>query len=306
MGKHARMVGATMVAVTLALAVGACSSTSQDSANSSGAESAAVGDVVAGGQDETVAARYRIRTADLTLSVEEADQVTVVADRVVDVVTAAEGFVDDDSRTFGRSASADLVVRVPPDDLDRVLDELGALAVVTQRNVSTEDVTEAYTDLEGRIATMEASIERVRALVAEAPDVVQVAALENELRNRELELESAKGQMRVMQDNVELATLSVRVRSDQLVDVDGEQVDEGPPSPADALSSGWDAFVTVVAWLVAIVLATLPFLVLFGLVVFVALRLRRRRGPKDPFADRPQPPSPPPARPADDLVEPPR
>jgi len=289
------MVVATIAAGTLALAVGACGSTSQDSANSSGAESAAVGDVVAGGQGETVAARYRIRTADLTLSVDEAEQVTTVADQVVDVITAAEGLVDDDNRTFGRSASADLVVRVPPDDLDRVLDELGTLAVVTQRNISTEDVTEAYTDLEGRIATLEESINRVRALVAEAPDVVQVAILENELRNREIELESAKGQMRVMNDNVELATLSVRVRSDQLVDLDGEQIDEGPPSPADALSSGWDAFVTVAAWLVAVVLATLPFLVVFGLVLFAAIRLRRRRGPKDPFAHRPQPPSAPPA-----------
>lgn len=287
MRKTARRTGIALVAGAF-LVVGACSNGgSEDSASEpatvgdavSGAADAASPQVAAGGEASVqVAVRHRIRTATADLVVDEPGQVAEVADRVGDRAGSLGGTVDDDRRRSGDSASAELVVRVPPDALDDFVAGLGELAEVTSSAITTDDVTDEYTDLEGRIENLRASVERIRALMAEADDVAQVAALEGELSRREQELESAEGRMRVLDEQVQLATATISI-SARDVAVEDED-DSGPPSPMDALAGGWDAFVAVLAWLLAVVLATLPFLVTAAVVVVVARVLLRRRPPR--------------------------
>lgn len=273
MGTTRRTLATGLVAV-LALATG-CSGTGEDSASTAG--DAAIGGVEVAADQAQVdapAARKRIRTADVGLAVEEAEQVGGAADAIVTITGEVGGVVDEDQRSYGEDATADLVVRVPPDDLEATIARFGEVATITSSSISTDDVTEQYTDLETRIANLEASTERVRALVGEATDVVQVAALENELRTRELELEQAKGQLRVLDDQIELARVSVTIRTE------AQEAAESAPAPSQALANGWSAFVTAATWGLALVLTLLPFLVVLAVAIVAWRAVRRRRPPK--------------------------
>lgn len=299
------MMGTTLGKVAAGLALVAvltagCSSASEDRATTAGDAAARDAGVAADqtqGGEATV--RQRIRTADVGLAVEEADAVGPAADAVVAITVEVGGVVDDDRRTYGDDASADLVVRVPPDDLEATIDRFGEVATITSSSISTEDVTDRYRDLETRIANLEASTERVRSLVADADDVVQVAALENELRTRELELEQAKGQLQALDDQIDLARVTLTIRTE------AQEAAETAPAPAQALATGWSAFVAAATWGLAILLILLPFLVTGAVVVIAWRALRRRYPPKartqrvpqgwtvtPPSSHRPPPPDP--------------
>ncbi|HEX6420165.1 MAG TPA: DUF4349 domain-containing protein, partial [Acidimicrobiales bacterium] len=89
-------------------------------------------------------------------------------------------------------------------------------------------------DLDSRIASLRASVERLRDLLGRAGNVDQLAAVEGELAGRETELEALLGQQRVLADQVALGTLTVELGEDP------------PPRPSadaagfgDGLRRGW-------------------------------------------------------------------
>ena len=299
-GRARRAVAAATLAGAVALAAGCSSQDASERFQSVGsavsggaaADMATEAAPTAGGaQVADVVERRRIRTAEVRLVVPLPDDVEGTADNVALVATEVGGMVDDDERTAGSDARAVLVLRVPPDELETAIDRVAELAEVRSRSIATDDVTSQYTDLEGRIATLEASVDRLRALIADADDVVQIAALEGELTNREAELESATGQLRVLSEQTALATLTVSIVPEEDAPPP-EEDDDGAPAPLDALSSGWEAFVAVVLWAVAAVLATLPFLVTAVLLALLARGVGRRWRAAHPRpARRPAPPA---------------
>jgi uncharacterized coiled-coil protein SlyX len=73
--------------------------------------------------------------------------------------------------------------------------------------VTADDVTERVVDLESRISTAEASVERLKGFLEEANDIVTIAELESQLLQRETDLETMRGSLRTLQDRVDLATI---------------------------------------------------------------------------------------------------
>jgi len=132
--------------------------------------------------------------------------------------------------TFGQDSVTDpepravLTVKVPPEHFDEALARLRELGDVIRQTVTADDVTEAIVDLESRIRTAEASVERLRAFLEDAGSVEAVAALETQLLQRETELEVLRGQLRTLQDQVSLATIVLTLTQ------------PGPPVPEPAVT----------------------------------------------------------------------
>lgn len=102
-----------------------------------------------------------------------------------------------------------LTFKIRPEDFQAALTALGSIGEVRNQSVNASDVTERIVDLESRVATASASVDRLRALLAEATDIESIVALESELLVRETELETLRGSLRTLQDQVALATIVV-------------------------------------------------------------------------------------------------
>jgi len=164
-----------------------------------------------------------------------------------------------------------LTLSVPADNLDTALDQLGKIGTVLARNTSSQDVTSQYVDTESRLKTMRASVDRVRALMAQAKDIGQVVALESEMSRRQADLESLESQLAALKDSVERSTLAVSLRTPG-----NETVTEN--GFLAGLRSGWDAFAASAEGLFTGIGAVLPFAVFFALVGSpLVWWLRRRR-----------------------------
>ncbi len=145
-----------------------------------------------------------IFTGDLTVAVTDVGRSGEEATRIVE---SLGGFL------FGQQSSGDpeprstLTFKLPPDQFREALRRFGELGELRTQNVSAEDVTERVVDLESRIETAEASVERLKGFLAGATDIEAIAELEAQLLDRETQLETLRGQLRTIQDRVDLATI---------------------------------------------------------------------------------------------------
>jgi len=261
-----------------------------DQANAPAAAKAAPGAAAAGAVDTLAGTDAKIiRTASIYLTVES---VEVAAAAVRGVAAGLGGQVT--SETVNATAVApqadpalggkvappvrrvgnygQLTLAIPADRLDAALDQLVKLGTLIQRATASEDVTAAYVDTESRIATKKASIERVRALMAQTQTISQVVELEGQLAQREAELESLQAQLASMSKRVAMSTVTVTVSSNP------EQATVPDDSGFMAgLRSGWKAFQASLTVGLTVLGALLPWLVVVALIGVPILLWRRRQ-----------------------------
>lgn len=180
-----------------------------------------------------------------------------------DAVTGSQGF-------------AVLVVKVPPESVDRLLSGLDDTGTVQSINQSAQDVTEQLVNLDVRIQNARQSVANVREFMDRTENLNELVTLESELTRRQTDLEQLEAQQRNLADRVALSTITIEV-------VPTASVPEPPAEPepddsiADAFESGWDAFTALLFGIGFVVAATLPFLVSGLLLALIAWMIVRRR-----------------------------
>ena len=211
-----------------------------------------------------------IRTADLGVRV---DDVRAAADRALDLAVTAGGTVTSERSDGGSGGgSATLALRVPPDRFAAAVGALAALGEEQSRSLGVEDVTDQVVDLESRLATQRASVERVRALLDEAQNLGEVVQIEGELTRRTADLESLQARLAALTERVELSTITVTLYGGEAPVPAGDEV----VGFADGLRGGWSAFLGTARVLAATAGALLPFVPIV-LVGWLAWRLWARR-----------------------------
>lgn len=188
------------------------------------------------------------------------------------VSAAPEASSDDASTsTIAPSSSDAATLRVPSDSLDAAIADLGGLGEVLRTSIAREDVTGQAVDLRARVAAAEASIARLTELMAEAGSVADLLEVENQLSQRQSELEAYESELEHVEGRVAMSTLQVwLVRQDTPAPVE-------PGSPfLDGMLTGWNALVAALGGLVAVVGFALPWLVPIAAVVLLVWLIRRR------------------------------
>jgi hypothetical protein len=216
----------------------------------------------------SAAGRQVIRTGTISLSV---PNVTGTAADVRRITAGAGGYSSSEDT---ETDHADFTLQVPQPMLDSALDQLAGLGKVTNRGEQAQDVTDQLVDVNSRVASQQASVDRVRALLAKATSIGDIVTIEGELANREADLESLEQRQAELSGQVAMSTVTVHLaRSD------------APPPPAQAasggflggLSAGWHSFVAVVGVVLVVFGAVLPYLLGLGIPVALVWWLLRRR-----------------------------
>ena len=235
--------------------------------------------------------RKLARRADISITVADVD---VAAAKVRAIAAAAKGMVvaeaissEPDDPSLGGFSS--ITISVPTAELDATLDRLAELGKVHSRNATTDDVTAQYVDTESRVKTMQASVDRVRALMSQATKLGEIVALEAELSRRQADLEATQSQLAALKDSVAQSPVEVRLSTDEKV---LEEADDDTGFLA-GLEAGWAAFTGSVTVLLTAIGAVLPFAALAALVLVPLLVWLRRRAPRTAAPAQPAVPAPP-------------
>lgn len=258
------------------------SSSSPDQMSESAPESlpGTVSDPTIAGAESTEAEREIVATAQATL------QVKSIADAASAIAALAEehdGYVE--STEIGKSVATDgtsepaptdsaygwISIRVPSADLPDVISALGETGDVVSSSTSKQDVTAASIDLQARVDSTRASVERLTELMSQSGSVAELIEAEVALTDRQAQLESYEQQLESLQDQVAMSSLQVQLTRETTATT------ADPAGFADGLLAGWNGLVVSLNALVIALGFVLPWLAVVGVVVLIVWLIRRAR-----------------------------
>ena len=149
-----------------------------------------------------------IYTAEISV---QADDVEAASREAVAIVQGLGGIVFSQTTRTEPRPRTEITFKVLPDNFSTALERLSGVGKLVDQSISSDDVTEIIVDLRSRIITAEASVDRLRNFLQQATDLEDVAQLERELLDRETTLERLRGQLRTLQNQVDLATITLAI-----------------------------------------------------------------------------------------------
>jgi hypothetical protein len=238
-----------------------------------------------------------IHTAFLT---DRVNNVTAAATTDTNLVTAAGGYVSSEQETVppGRHGvpQISLGLKIPVAQYFPVLAKLRSLpggkeVSFTQR---AQDVTQQVADVGSRVASAQAAISQLRALLRRAGSVGALLSVQDEINSQEASLEALLAQQRSLAHETSFGTVTVTLFGHHAKIVPHKKHKKSSPGFTAGLSAGWHGLVLVVGWVLTALGSLLPFLISAALIAAIAFEVRRRlaRRKTPPAADPPAPVTP--------------
>lgn len=165
--------------------------------------------------------RMVIKNASLSIVVE---QPGVSIDAISQLATDLGGFVVSSNLYQTQTENglevpqANITIRVPAESLDQALAEIksGAGQILSE-NVSGQDVTQEYTDLESRLRNLERAEKQLTEIMEQAWDTEDVLAVYNRLVEVQEQIELIKGQMKYYEQSAALSAISINIQANEAV-----------------------------------------------------------------------------------------
>lgn len=159
-------------------------------------------------------------------------------------------------------------VKVPSARFDSLLDCLvqnSNVQKIENKSVYITDVTQEYVDVETRLNIKKESYKKLMALFDRAKTVSEILEVQKQLTDLQTEIESAEGQMKYLNHQIDYSTLEVSFSKK-----------ESSPSHffrdfGKGLSSGWGLFLNLLT-----LLANLWVILLVGVSILVFFRIRKK------------------------------
>ena len=196
--------------------------------------------------------RKVVKTADLGLRSEEVRQSAARAQQVVasagGTVLSSQVYRSDDSVT------ADLILSVPSEEFERVLDELRSLGEkVTTDSISGQDVTEEYVDLKSRERNLRATEESLLRLYDRAENVEEALSIQRELTTVRGEIELVQGRIKYLDQRSTYSQITLNI----------QPVTSPPPGPnwdpKDVVERAWSASLSVLQVMATAIISAVVF-----------------------------------------------
>ena len=157
--------------------------------------------------------RLLIRTVNMTAETKDFDNVrNAVEDKVKELGGYIERSGVSGTGTAGSLHNATYVIRIPAEKLDELISTVGSNCTVTNSSESTTDVTLSYVDTKARLDSLRVEQEQLMELLKQAKDLDSIIVLQNRITEIRYQIESAESTLRVLENQVTYATLSLRLR----------------------------------------------------------------------------------------------
>ncbi len=230
--------------------------------------------------------RLVIYNANLEIAVEQPEE---VLEEIMDMAESAGGFVVSSNlyqtyTEYGSLPRARVTIRVPAGELDSIMDAIKAMTPdpeedVISENISGQDVTAEYTDLQSRLRNLEAAEEALVKLMEDARDPEDVLNIFDELTYYRGEIEIVKGRIRYLEESADLSAISIEIvpkESLQPISVVGWEPKGTMKRAVEALINTGQQIVDILIWFG---IYCLPFLIPLSIAAYFLVRfiLKRRK-----------------------------
>ncbi len=168
------------------------------------------------GSTAEAAERKIIRNADITIEVpsttDAQHKVISIAERHSGFVVTSEAKQRESNDPAQRTLDIKLVVRVPSNQFGSAFDEIRKLAGNTpEEQVTSQDVTEDFIDLEARIKTQKALEAQFLEIMRGANKIADALEVQRQLAEVRTDIEKLEGRKRFLENRSSLSTINVNI-----------------------------------------------------------------------------------------------
>ena len=174
-------------------------------ATSNSAERNFSGSANGSGAAETGVERKLIRNGDISLEVSELEKTQAA---IEDWVKEFGGYI---SSSNNGEKSSSYTVRIPSEKFDSAMDAVGALGTLKNKNISTQDVSDQFYDLQSRLETKKVLREKLNGYLRQANSMQDILKVESELNSVQSDIESMEGRLKRLTSQIDFSTISVYV-----------------------------------------------------------------------------------------------
>jgi hypothetical protein len=216
-----------------------------------------------------------IYTAQLTV---RAASVSFAAARAAQVTEGVGGYVSNETTSADpdhpSQAIATVQLKIPVASYPAVLGQLaGGLGTQLSLQEQAQDVTQQVADVNSQVASDQAAIVQLRALLSHAGSVGDLLEVQNQINNEESALEAMQAQQRALSHETSYATVTLTILGPKAKPVPHRT--KAPPSLAGGLGAGWHALKVSLSWTLAFLGAIAPFAAIAAIAGYAIYRARR-------------------------------
>ena len=228
---------------------------------------------------EAAVDRKIIRDANLTIEVasttEAQQRVTSIAETLGGFVVTSEARQRQDSEPAKRTLDIKLVIRVPSGQFNAALEQIEKLATnLPERNVTGQDVTEEFIDLDARLKTQKALELQFLDIMKQAKKVNDALEVQSQIAGVRTEIEKLEGRRRFLESKSSLSTITVNIHTPTPIVVTASGFTY---TIREALSDSIDVATGIVLFFIRFAIVMTPVFVLLILPAgLIALYFRRR------------------------------
>jgi Domain of unknown function (DUF4349) len=198
-----------------------------------------------------------------------AEEIRKIAADLGGYVASGETYIEE--YEDGRYAVGWYTMRIPSDRFDDAIARVERLGERVSASLSSQDVTEEYVDLEGRLSYWRQQEQFYSALMDEATTVTDMIALQGQMQEVLMTIEQIEGRMRYLDSRTNFATLTVGLTEiPNGPTVVPEPTDSGPI--AEAFDQAGEVLLATVAFIIVSAAVAIPIGILV-LMVYGILRL---------------------------------
>lgn len=167
----------------------------------------------------------------------------------------------------------DLVIRVPHKNFDALINSFSdSVGSVLSKNISSDDVTEEYTDVSIKLANKRIYLEKYRDMLRSASTTKDMIEIQEKIRELEDEIDVAEGRLRFIDDRVNYSTLNLSLYKEKVRSSATSKIGFGSRF-ADSATEGWNSFVSFLLGIISF----WPFLLLIPVLIYLWRKWRAGR-----------------------------
>ncbi len=144
----------------------------------------------------------------------EVDSVEEILARIKTLVSNAGGYISNENVSEDHYArkSGSMACRIPSEELDRIMEQIGGWGKVDNVSVNADDITDQYYDLEIRLENQKTLAKRLVVLLERRTNELKdLLEIERELARVRTQIDSMEGRKRLWDSQVALLTLVIEV-----------------------------------------------------------------------------------------------
>ncbi|MDP1746171.1 MAG: DUF4349 domain-containing protein, partial [Bacteroidota bacterium] len=148
------------------------------------------------------------KTADLNLTVEDYKKARIEIEKIVKSGNAYIGSENEQNTTY--SITNYMVIRVLNKDFDSMVNKLLTVASnVNSKNITAEDVTARFVDIQSRLKSKKEIENRYLEILQKASKVSDILEIEQKLGEIREEIEAKEGELKFLSDQVNYSTINL-------------------------------------------------------------------------------------------------